>query len=74
MGLGISIVTGICIGAGDRARLAVRNMSAYFPQRTYGVVMRKGKYLSPAARAFVEGIRPGLFMRGDYWEPGHSER
>ena len=74
MGLGISIVTGICIGEADRARLAVRNMSAYFPQRTYGVVVRKGKYLSANARAFVDLIKPGLFARHDYWEAGHSER
>ena len=74
MGLGISIVTGICIGEADRARLAVRNMSAYFPQRTYGVVVRKGKYLSADARAFVDLIRPGLFTRRDWWEAGHSER
>jgi DNA-binding transcriptional LysR family regulator len=74
MGLGISIVTGICISEADRARLAARNMSAYFPQRTYGVVVRKGKYLSADARAFVDLIRPGLFTRRDYWEAGHSER
>lgn len=74
MGLGISIVTGICIGEADHARLAVRNMSAYFPQRSYGVVVRKGKYLSPEARAFVDLIRPGVFLRGDYFEAGHSER
>jgi len=74
MGLGISVVTGICIGPDDQARLAVRNMSAYFPQRTYGVVVRKGKYLSADARAFVDLIRPGLFTRRDYWEAGHSER
>ena len=74
MGLGISIVTGICIGEADRARLAVRNMSAYFPQRTYGVVVRKGKYLSADARAFVDLVRPGLFQRRDWWEAGHSER
>jgi DNA-binding transcriptional LysR family regulator len=74
MGLGISIVTGICIGETDRARLAVRNMSAYFPQRTYGVVVRKGKYLSADARAFVDLVRPGLFQRRDWWEAGHSER
>ncbi len=74
LGLGISIVTGICIGPDDSERLAVRNMSAYFPQRTYGVVVRKGKYLSAEARAFVDLVRPGLFTRRDYWEPGHSER
>jgi DNA-binding transcriptional LysR family regulator len=74
MGLGISIVTGICINDTDRGRLAVHNMRRYFPQRSYGVVVRKGKYLSPQARAFIERIKPGLFLRGNYDEPGHSER
>ena len=74
MGLGISIVTGICLTDDDKARLAVRNMRRYFPQRSYGVVVRKGKYLSAQARAFVDLIKPGLFARGDYWESGHSER
>jgi DNA-binding transcriptional LysR family regulator len=74
MGLGISIVTGICINESDRARLAVRNMRRYFPQRSYGVVVRKGKYLSAQARAFIDLIKPGLFARGDYYESGHSER
>jgi len=74
LGLGISIVTGICIGDEDRGRLAIRNLSTYFPQRSYGVVVRKGKYLSSEARSFVDLIRPGLFTRRDYWEAGHSER
>ncbi|UJJ57052.1 LysR family transcriptional regulator [Rhodanobacter denitrificans] len=74
MGLGISIVTGICITATDHARLAVRNMKQYFPQRSYGVVMRKGKFLSAEARAFVDLIRPGLLTHRDYDEPGHSGR
>ncbi|MGA9335039.1 MAG: LysR family transcriptional regulator [Rudaea sp.] len=74
MGLGISIVTGICIRPEDHARLAVRNMRQYFPQRSYGVVVRKGKYLSPQARAFIDRIKPGLFARGDYYESGHSDR
>jgi DNA-binding transcriptional LysR family regulator len=74
MGLGISIVTGICITEDDSKRLAVRNMRRYFPQRSYGVVVRKGKYLSTQARAFVDLIKPGIFARGDYYESGHSER
>ena len=74
MGLGISIVTGICINEDDRARLAVRNMRRYFPQRSYGVVVRKGTYLTPQARAFIDLVKPGLFARGDYYESGHSER
>jgi DNA-binding transcriptional LysR family regulator len=74
MGLGISIVTGICIDDNDRQRLAVRNLRQFFPQRSYGVVVRKGKYLSADARAFIDLIRPDLFMRRDGVTPGHSER
>lgn len=74
MGLGISIVTGICLTEYDKTRLEVRNLRQYFPQRSYGVVLRKGKYLSTQARAFVDLIRPGLFGRGGYDEAGHSER
>ncbi len=45
MGMGISIVTGICITEADHSRLAVRNMKQYFLQRSYGLVIRKGKDL-----------------------------
>jgi DNA-binding transcriptional LysR family regulator len=54
MGLGISIVTAICLTDADRTRLAARSLAEWFPPRSYGVVMRKGKLLSPQARAFVE--------------------
>jgi DNA-binding transcriptional LysR family regulator len=74
IGLGISIVTGICITEADHGRLAVRNMKQYFPQRSYGVVMRKGKFLSAEARAFIDLIRPGLLTHRDYDESGHSQR
>jgi DNA-binding transcriptional LysR family regulator len=74
MGLGISIVTGICLTDDDREHLAVRNMRRYFPQRSYGVVMRKGKYLSAEARAFVDLIKPGLLTHREYDESGHSSR
>lgn len=74
MGLGISIVTSICLSAADEGRLVARNLRDYFPPRRYGVVMRKGKYLSPQARAFVDLVQPGLFERRDWFETGHSER
>lgn len=74
MGLGISIVTGICISDADRTTLATRNLREFFPQRSYGVVIRKGKYLSAQARSFLELIRPGLFTRRDGFAAGHSER
>jgi len=74
MGLGISIVTGFCLTPADRERLAIRDVSQYFPARSYGVVMRKGKFLSPQARAFVNLVKPGLFERAGYDESGHSAR
>lgn len=52
---GISITTGICLREDDP--LVVKNMSQYFPKRTYGIVERRGKHLSLAARAFLEGIQ-----------------
>ena len=74
MGLGISIVTSICLTDADRERLAARSLAKYFPARSYGVVMRKGKYLSPQARMFVDLIQPDLFVRRDYYASGHSAR
>ena len=74
MGLGISIVTGICLTEADHARLEVRNLREYFPPRSYGVVVRKGRVLSPQARAFADLVKPGAFERRDRDDPGHSER
>ena len=74
MGLGISIVTAICLTESDRERLAARSLAAWFPSRSYGVVMRKGKYLSPQARGFVELIQPQLAEGREKHRGGHSER
>lgn len=74
MGLGISIVTAICLTGADRARLAARSLAQWFPARSYGVVVRKGKTLSPQARAFTDLVKPDLFLRRDYYDTGHSER
>ncbi len=52
---GISITTGICLRKKDP--LVVRNMSRYFPKRSYGTVIRRGKHLSRAASAFLDVIK-----------------
>ncbi|MDZ4850056.1 MAG: LysR family transcriptional regulator [Pirellulaceae bacterium] len=62
LGLGISIVTSICLTGAEP--LAVIPMREFFPQRTYGVVLRKGQRLSPAAQRFVE-----LFKQTDADRP-----
>jgi hypothetical protein len=38
------------------------------------VVVRKGKLLSPQARAFIELIQPSLVAQREYDQTGHSER
>jgi DNA-binding transcriptional LysR family regulator len=52
LNLGISIVTSICLAGATN--LAQVPMSKYFPQRTYGIVLRRGQALSAQARRFIE--------------------
>ncbi len=52
LGMGISIVTDICLTGTEK--LVCIPLKQYFPQRGYGLVLRKGKFLSPQARRFVE--------------------
>lgn len=70
-GFGLSIVTGICLREDDR--LEVRNMSRYFPRRSYGVVSRRGRHLPSPARAFLEEIQD-VTMPSSPWQEGHSSR
>ncbi len=59
LGLGISIVTSICLTGQEQ--LARQPLDRYFPKRAYGVVLRRGKFLTPQARLFVEMMDPGFF-------------
>lgn len=69
LGVGISIVSGICLGETDP--LARHVLDHYFPKRTYGVIMRRGKFLSPQARRFIEFIDPQFFGRNRHGDqPG----
>lgn len=58
LGMGISIVTDICLEGTER--LARIPLTQYFPQRSYGLVLRRGRFLSPQARRFVE-IMEGVY-------------
>ena len=71
LGLGVSIVTGICLREDDK--LVAKNLGAYFPRRSYGVVMRRGKYLSAQARAFLD-VAGNSVMPDSPWRMAHSER
>ena len=52
LGMGVSIVSGLCLTGDDN--VAAVPLAKYFPRRTYGVVTRRGRFLSPAARRFIE--------------------
>jgi len=67
LGLGVSIVTSICL-TGDEP-LAVIPLDRYFPKRSYGVVLRRGKFLTPQARLFIEMMDPDFFSRAETSTP-----
>jgi DNA-binding transcriptional LysR family regulator len=52
LGLGISIVTDVCLTGEER--LARVPLDQYFPKRSYGIVQRRGKFLSPQTKCFVK--------------------
>lgn len=61
MGLGISIVTDICLEEGDR--LATIPVNEFFPSRSYGIVIRRGKFIPAQAKRFIEMMAPDFFQR-----------
>ncbi len=61
MGLGISIVTDICLNEKDN--LATIPVTEYFPTRSYGIVTRRGKFISAQAKRFIEMLSPEFFHR-----------
>lgn len=63
LGLGISIVTDICL-TGKEA-LARIPLDRYFPKRSYGLVLRRGKFLSPQAKRFIDMMDPNVVERKD---------
>jgi DNA-binding transcriptional LysR family regulator len=54
LGLGISII--ISIGITGEESLEVLPAGEFFPRRSYGLVLRKGRILSPQARLFVSQL------------------
>lgn len=67
LGLGVSIVTSICLTGGER--LAVIPLDRYFPKRSYGAVLRRGKFLTPQAKLFIEMMDPEFFNRSEPSSP-----
>lgn len=63
LGQGISIVTDVCITELDRENMHVIPVDQYFPKRSYGIVTRKGKFLSAPSERFID-------IMNDCFRPG----
>ncbi|HLR86855.1 MAG TPA: LysR family transcriptional regulator [Wenzhouxiangella sp.] len=61
LGMGISIVSSLCLTEDDRKRFVVRDLGRYFPVRSCGVILRRGAYMSPQASRFISMMSPDLF-------------
>jgi DNA-binding transcriptional LysR family regulator len=60
LGLGVAIVTDVCLTGTERvARIP---LGEYFPARSYGLVLRRGRFQSPQAKRFLE-IMDQVFAR-----------
>ncbi len=67
--LGISII--IRIGITGQEKLEVIPAGQFFPKRTYGVVLRKGRILTPQARRFASLLlSQGEADAGALWPNG----
>lgn len=58
LGFGIAIASNLCLSGSEK--LVVRPLPEVFPKRTYGVMLRHGKFLSLQAKRFIELMRPEL--------------
>ena len=61
LGLGISIVTDICLNGDEK--VAKMPLGNYFPRRSYGIVQRKGRFVSPQAQKFID-ITKEVYSKG----------
>jgi DNA-binding transcriptional LysR family regulator len=57
MGAGVAILDDYAVNEGNEHKIEVYDLGDFFPVREYGVVLRKRKYLSPCAKAFLERLK-----------------
>jgi DNA-binding transcriptional LysR family regulator len=59
MGLGVSIVTEVCLTGNEKIKAIPLN--GYFPSRSYGLIVRRGKFFTPQAKRFIEMFDGSFF-------------
>lgn len=60
LGMGVTILDDFTITPADKTRLGIYQLNHYFDKRSYGMVIRKTKYLSPTVKAFIQSIKPNI--------------
>ncbi|SEB10705.1 DNA-binding transcriptional regulator, LysR family [Thiothrix caldifontis] len=60
MGLGVSIVTEVCLTGNEK--IVAIPLHDYFPSRSYGLIVRRGKFFTPQAKRFIEMFDENFFM------------
>ncbi len=71
LGMGISIVTDICLTGQEK--VAKISLIDYFPRRSYGLVQRNARYVTPQAQRFMEIIKECYAGRAGDLETGLAE-
>jgi len=69
LNMGISIVTDVCITEENKKNLAIIPLDQYFPKRSYGLVLRQGKFCSPQAKRFIDIMEPQFFSKKENPNP-----
>ncbi len=64
-GLGVSIVTDVCVTDAEKANIVSIALDKYFPARSYGIIVRRGKFFSPQARKFIQMFDTDFFKDTD---------
>jgi DNA-binding transcriptional LysR family regulator len=62
LGFGVSLLPGIAIQPKDRSRFYLRSVSNLIGYSQYGILLKKGKYHSPAAKELIRFFSPDFDM------------
>ena len=60
LGKGVSILDDYTLEEDDKNRFDIYDVNRFFKRRTYGLIMRKHKYISPPTSAFLRYVKPDI--------------
>jgi DNA-binding transcriptional LysR family regulator len=63
LGMGVSILDEYTLTEKDQDKMEIYPLDRYLGRRKYGLILRKQKYLSPPAKAFIRSIKPAIRIK-----------